>query len=388
MSRILFVESNEDGTTGGSHRIMADLVRVLGPDFVPTVLFYQRNRVADELAAAGVDVRTWDAEREAERQAYRRANGGLATLQVLGRAVRRRADFLRAERIDLVHLNNSPFAATEDWLPSAWLAGVPVVAYAMGDAQRNPSARRRWLARRLAAILPLSRFVEEGMHLNRIAPERLHLAYPGVADLTLDGAAARTTYAAELDLDPARCWVVMVGNVREWKGQHVLLDALGRLPDDVRGRLAVLLVGEAGAADRAYKARLEALVAEHNLQEVVRFTGGRRDVPQLLAAADIAVHASVRPEPFGLVVLEAMRAGCAVLAANAGGPAEVLDDNCGRTHDPADPAQLAELLRTLVSDAGLRRQLGEGARRRVQDFSIDAHARSVEAVYQKVLRLA
>jgi glycosyltransferase involved in cell wall biosynthesis len=117
----------------------------------------------------------------------------------------------------------------------------------------------------------------------------------------------------------------------------------------------------------------------------VAFLGERSDVPDLTNAADLVLHAATKPEPFGLVLLEAMALGKPLVAANLGGPVEIVTPESGMLFDPGVPAELARILEQLVTDADLRRRLSDGALLRVQDFSLDQTVAGVQAVYAELL---
>ncbi len=388
MKRVLYVELNEDGTVGGSHRIQADLVTRLPDELEPVVLHYEDNRWARRLAAGGVEVHTWDEVRRREVDAMN-AGGRLTTARVLASMVQTRRRFLRDHRIDLLHLNNSPFQGRDDWLPAALLAGVPCAVYGMGDAMPEPSAFRRWLMRRFDLILPLSRLVQESLADNGIPRDRMVLAYPGMDIDGIERSARRAAaqVRAEFGLPPEGVLAVMVGNLRHWKGQHVVVEAMGALTPDERRDLTVLLVGDIGPLHEAYTAQLQERIRALDLVDTVRVVGHRDDVPDLLEAADIAVHASVIPEPFGLVVLEGMAHGCAMVAAGAGGPVEMLTPESGLLYDSARPEELAAHLRLLLSDPATRAEFGRQARRRARDFDIREHVRIVTDAYRPLLDL-
>lgn len=388
MKRVLYVELNEDGTVGGSHRIQADLVTRLPDGFEPVVLHYEDNPWARRLAGAGVEVHTWDDVRRREVSAMQ-AGGRLTTVRVLAQMVWSRRRFLREHRIDLLHLNNSPFQGRDDWLPAARLAGVPCAVYAMGDAMPEPSAVRRWLMRRFDLILPLSRLVLESLADNGVPRDRMVLAYPGM-DIGLTERSARRPAAevrTEFGVPDGGVLAVMVGNLRHWKGQHVVVEAVGLLTPDERRALTVLLVGDIGPLHEAYTDELRQRIGELALGDTVRIVGHRDDVPDLLEAADIAIHASVIPEPFGLVVLEGMAHGCAMVAAGAGGPVEMLTPESGLLYDSARPPELAAHLRLLLTDPAARAEYGRQARRRARDFDIREHVGIVTRAYRSLLRL-
>ncbi|MFI5718523.1 glycosyltransferase family 4 protein [Nocardia sp. NPDC051750] len=198
------------------------------------------------------------------------------------------------------------------------------------------------------------------------------VAYPGV----------ESTAAPEREpqRDPDRVRIALVGRLAPWKGQDVLLRALARM----RYRPGVVhLVGGAFFGEEEYRVELERTAAELGLP--VEFTGHIDNPAPYFAQADIAVHCSVLTEPFGQVVVEAMAAGCAVVAAGAGGPTEIIRPEVdGVLVPPGDPVALAAALDRLVADPALRTRLGAAARERAGDFTIAATARAVTGLLERV----
>ena len=92
------------------------------------------------------------------------------------------------------------------------------------------------------------------------------------------------------------------------------------------------------------------------------------------------------PEPFGIVVIEAMCLGKTVLASALGGPLEIVVPGSGLLFDPARPADVAQLLSRASSDGELRAELGRGARVRADVFSVRALLEGTQAAYDAVLR--
>lgn len=386
--RILYIEANEDGTVGGSHRALFDLVCNLDrAQYEPVVLFYQNNSYVSALRARGVEV--IDLEDVRARERLIRRNGGRVTKFLENLAtIARRFRFLRQHRIDLIHINNSPRTGNDDWLPAARMLRIPCIANVMGDA-RGPVGG--WLHRRLFRAfdhyLTISEFMTDAMLRAGIPSRRIDLIYLGV-DLELFRSRVRRTreeVRRELGIPDDGVMALMVGNVRQWKGQHVVLAALEQMPPSARKNLYVAFAGAMTVDDRPYMDELEATVKRAGIADHVTFLGGRDDVPDLLNAADIALHASVRPEPFGLVVVEAMALGKTVVAANSGGPSEVVDGTSGITFDPMMPAELAEVLTDLVRDPGRRQELSRGALQRAEKFTVRTYAAGVRSVYERVL---
>jgi glycosyltransferase involved in cell wall biosynthesis len=101
---------------------------------------------------------------------------------------------------------------------------------------------------------------------------------------------------------------------------------------------------------------------------------------------DILVHASITPEPFGQVVVEAMASNVPVVAAAEGGPGEILTDGVdGLLYPAGDVDALAEALRRLNDDVVLRDCLRKNALIRAEAFAPPAAASSVVSLYRRVL---
>jgi glycosyltransferase involved in cell wall biosynthesis len=384
--RILLVEANEDGTTGGSHSALVDLVRHLDRSrFTPVVLFYERNDVLPALAP--FEVHVWDEIRRHERR-FHGPVGALQQVRGMLPAVLRRASFLRRERIDLVHVNNSPALGFEDWLPAARLVRVPCVAHARGEFWLT----RRWIGRSLMRgfdrVLPVSHCMADLARAAGIAPERVVTVHDGIDRDALRRRVSREAKDVRAALDVPRDAVlaIQIAHLRRWKGHDLVLDGLARLDAATRGRLRVLFVGAAPADDLAWGETLKAKAEALGLDECVHFLGARSDVPDLLNAADLLLHASTAPEPFGLALVEAMTLGKPVLASRLGGPVEILTPESGATFDPRSPDAFASELSRLVHDAELRGRLGAAAALRAADFDIAHTVRRVEAVYRELLR--
>jgi glycosyltransferase involved in cell wall biosynthesis len=177
----------------------------------------------------------------------------------------------------------------------------------------------------------------------------------------------------------------MVGHLKAWKGQGLVLEAMLRLEASVRERLQVLFVGSAPAGERDYRDSLEATICSQGLAGCARLLGQRDDVAELMNASDLVLHASTLPEPFGLVVVEGMSLGKPVLASRLGGPSEIFSNGDGLTFDPASPDDLARQLTRLVEVPELRATIGSAARERARTFGVESTAEQVQSVYASLL---
>lgn len=391
--RVFYVEANEDGSVGGSHQVLFDMVGALDRKrYSPAVIFHQDNRFAAAFRSLGVPVVTWDEVREKERAIQ---DSGRRIPKALGwlHAIKRRRALLEEMQIDLLHMNNSPRSGRTDWLPAARLARIPVVASARGDAKALPGtglrpAIHRWLVTKFDKVIPVSEYIAEAWRAQGVPADKVTVVHDGVNPATVQslGRRSREEVRQDLSVPSGRLLVAMVGNVRRWKGQHVVIEALSLLEPAVRAELFVAFIGAVRKDDQDYFDTLQKSVAEYGLGDTVAFYGIRTDVPDILAVSDIAVHSSVTPEPGGTVVIEAMSFGAPVICASKGGHLDYLQPGIGMTHDVDHPSQLAAHLTTLARNPELRAQMANGARVRAREFSIERTARKMEAVYDEVLR--
>ena len=138
--------------------------------------------------------------------------------------------------------------------------------------------------------------------------------------------------------------------------------------------------------ERDYLGRIEALVSELGLAGRIKITGYRSDVADFVAALDIQVHASIAPEPFGRVLLEAMALSKPLVASGGGAvPEIVVDGETGLLFEPGAPEDLARCMRRLLDDPDLAARMGRaGYRSTAEKFSITANVRETQDLYDSL----
>lgn len=169
--------------------------------------------------------------------------------------------------------------------------------------------------------------------------------------------------------------VGLVGRLQPWKGQDRLLRAQALLHE--RGhRLHMLIVGgDSYGLSPQYAATLREEVSRLGLEDSVTFAGEVPDAGPYIEKMDVLVNAS-DPEPFGIVLLEGMARGVAVLAVNSGGPSEFIQDGAtGVLARSGEPLALAEALEPLLASPELRAKLAQAGRARYTQEFTDAAMR-------------
>jgi glycosyltransferase involved in cell wall biosynthesis len=191
---------------------------------------------------------------------------------------------------------------------------------------------------------------------------------------------------AELGVRDSDVLVGIFGRIVEWKGQRefvqAMLQAMARNP-----HLVAVIVGDVSDGPKSYLDEVRAIIDASPFADRFIVTGYREDVARFYAAIDIAVHASTLPEPFGMVIPEAMAAGLPVIATDAGGPREIVNHGVdGLRVPPSDVGAMADAILELSFDPARRQAMGARGKAVVaRKFTIERNAESVRNVYEALL---
>jgi glycosyltransferase involved in cell wall biosynthesis len=195
---------------------------------------------------------------------------------------------------------------------------------------------------------------------------RVSVIYPGTYEYQISAQLQDTRRIAlyrELYSAEGKPLIGMFGRISRWKGQEVFLRALDQLPG-----VNAVIVGAALFAEDDYERRIKALARELDLEDRVRFVGHVEDAMTLMAACDVVAHCSTAPEPFGLVIAEAMLIGTPVIASDAGGAREIVTQNVtGQLTPLKDHEALAAAIRRYLDDPQWSRQLAQRAQAWAQE---------------------
>lgn len=238
------------------------------------------------------------------------------------------------------------------------------------------------------AVIVMSDAVKEAFfsqHPDRV--RKIHKVYDGVDINTFHPGNDGSTVRAELGLTSDTALVGVVGRIAHWKGHRLFLRAAARVMQRFP-KVRFLVVGDAVTrGDWRIKEELLRLVEELRLEHAVTFTGVRSDVRQIMAALSVLVLPSELPEPWGMVVLEAMATARPVVATRQGGPLEaVVDGETGYLVEPDDAAEMAQAILSLLEAP--EAALAMGARGRIrceQHFAQSQSHRGIVQLYDAVL---
>lgn len=273
---------------------------------------------------------------------------------VAGSGVLRLAGLMRRRRPDLLL----------HWMSKAQIYGA-TAAIAAGLSQRSlwwqHAVTRGQAMDRLATALPARAIVtssiaaasaQEGLSTRR----RIFTIYPGARE-AVDAKTLRTA----LGFSPHATMIVTVARLQAWKGQHHIIRAVRELLDSGMDVVAVLVGGTVFGASAVYENDLRRLAADLDVAQRVHFTGQVEDARPYVAASDIFVSASDF-EPCGIALVEAMAAGKPIVAVNAGGPAEILQNGLtGVLIDAPSGCAIASAVASLARDSVHAAALGQCA---------------------------
>ena len=363
--RVLIV--TDEMEIGGSQRQIAHLAEGLAASgWSPTLLYFRNDSfLVDRLRARGIRVVCIDKR-------------GRYDPTFFLKLVR----FVRAGRFELVHC----FSLTaETWLLAArtFTPRFALVASVRGLCREYRPWQwrlKRWICRHASAIVANSRAgALATAEIARVAPERIEVIRNGVEiPPAIDADERRATRVGLLGHDPPTL-ALFVGRLVALKNVPVLLRALSLVPAITRPHLVLAGEGPLLGELRATAQRLG--VAAH-----VHFLGARDDTASLMQCADVLVLPS-REEGLSNVILEAMAAGCPVVASAVGGNPELVEHSRTGLLFPSDDATaLAAALVRVACDPDLRLRFATSAGFRARsEFSIETMVRRTIACYERCL---
>jgi glycosyltransferase involved in cell wall biosynthesis len=310
---------------------------------------------------------------------------------------------IKKEGVELVHARSRGPA----W--SAWLAcrlsGVPLVTTFHGTYGLKGGLLKRFynsVMLRAPVVVANSQFIRQHIiDIYGFNPDNIVVAPRGVDlevfDPAIFGKYSKNDMRKELGIQTDAPLIAMVGRITRWKGHELLLHALAEVTDLP---WALVVVGGAGKKkrDRDYVHSLYQLAAHLNLSERITWLGSRGDISRVLAACDLAVSPSIRPEAFGRVAIEAMAMEVPVVATGIGGSSEtIIDGETGWLVPPGahptnpafgefTPQAMAEKLREALRNPRRVLTMGKAARKHVlAHYTVDQCCAQEMAAYQRVL---
>lgn len=344
----------------------------------PHVILAEDGPLVGRLHLAGVSTEVLPlrgSARHLRKGEVHRRGGSPAVVAATAAHVVRLAARLRRLQPDLVHTNS--LKAGVYGSVAARLAGVPVVWHVRDriaeDYLPRPAVK---LVRRMSRYLATAVVANSRTTMDTLAAP----SEPVVIYSVLPEVLSEVPRRARATGGPLTFGIV--GRLAPWKGQDFFLRAFAEAFTD--GHERAVIIGGALFGEEEFAQSLPDLARRLGMVDRVTLRGHQPDVWDELSRIDVLVHASLTPEPFGQVILEGMAAGVPVIAAGAGGPAEILKSEVtGVLYQPGDIRGLAEAMRRM-REPQLRERLSAAARTELGPYSPPVVAEQLQQLYDEV----
>lgn len=396
--RILYVEGCKDGTVGGSHSCLYNMVANIDRGkYYPIVIFYDDHVIAERHRALGIETRILAkhmpldvghllkrsiSQMEPLTPVLLPLQKAINLLWYFCRPVWIYARYLKEHQIDILHLNNS-LNTNHDWMLAAKLAGVRVVSHERGISDKL-SKTSKYFGKKLDVLVCVSQAIQEPLLRQGMSDSKTVVIYDGIDFGKIAAKREPDSIRAAYGIGKEEPIIGVVGNIKQWKGQETVVRATAFLKTVWPG-IRCLLVGGTAAGD-PYIKKLDYITEELGIRDNVIFTGFKKNPVDFMNVMDVVIHSSIEPEPFGMVNLEAMYMKKPVISTKIGGPLEIFKDGVdGILIDPGNPELLAAKVTELLSDPEMRAAIGQNAYDAVtRKFGIGDTVRKIQAIYEKV----
>jgi glycosyltransferase involved in cell wall biosynthesis len=343
-------------------------------------------RMCEELARLNIDYLEYPLA-VLRRSKYLNLRGGIFMARSLLGSISILRRIIRERKIDVIQSNTSTIISGG---VVSLLTGVPHVWHVHEIfRKREGKIFTRMLNTLSSRVVAISQAAEHNLVslLPALAP-KIALIRNGIDPERFRTVTPETVCGVrrELGIEPADHVVGMIGRLGLGKGEEQFIE-MALLVKAARNDVKFVIVGGTFENKSAPFARLQSIIDANGLGSEVIVTGQREDIPELINCMDVLVHLPLRPESFGLIVVEAMAAGKPVVVADMGALAEVVrDGETGFVVAPGDVQSAARKVLGLLDDEELRGRIGRAGSRRVDsEFLCSGYADRFEVLYREMI---
>jgi glycosyltransferase involved in cell wall biosynthesis/VanZ family protein len=379
--QVLFLD--QTGRLGGAELMLLDIAAARAAD--SEVLLFQDGEFRTTLENVGVKTTVLTLGEEAstvDKQA-----GLKRVLRSIPNILQLMLQVVQAARsFDVVYANTAKALVIGG--PAARLAGRPLIFHL-----HDIIADGHFSVLNQQALILCANYCAQSVIANSEATKDAFIACGGRAELCVvvpngfriptERSSPEETKSLRTSLGiPSDAWtVLMAGRLAHWKGQHVLLEALKAVPT-----AHAVLLGDALFTDEDRKYAQQLHTQAEELDGRIHFAGFQSKTMPYFDMADVVVHASVYPEPFGRVIVEGMLACKPVIASRAGGAAEIIShEQTGLLVNPGSAKELTDALLRLQNDSEFASTIAHQALQTAQDtYALNAVQEKIESVIHQI----
>ncbi len=276
------------------------------------------------------------------------------------------AKIIDKEEVDIIHLH--------------WTKDIPIVVFAKIFSKRKPKLVQtrhmnmtrfksdfyhKFLYKNIDMIIAITKRLEE--QLIKFIPSdirpKIKLLYLGAEKAQLLTKEEINNFKKELDIKDS-FMIGLIGRIDEFKGQYLLIEAMNLLMHK-NLNIKAYIVGHAMSEE--YLKELKQKVIDYSLENCVKFLGFTKEPHRFMQACDVVLMTS-KNETFGLVTIESMQMGTAVIGSNSGGVLEIIDDKkSGLLFENENAEDLALKIEKLYKDEALRKKLAQAGKEKVNE---------------------
>jgi glycosyltransferase involved in cell wall biosynthesis len=377
--RILYISSNNDEVGGADYCLFKTAYEAKAEGYEPFVMLRSTSNVLDLYKRAGIPVFVGQIFRLQQTRNLRRIlSYPFKILKSILFIIR----IIKKEKIDLVHTNEiidfyGNFAALLAGVPSCqhvrWIVNNKWMLFFLSSFSKLFATK----------IICISHSVKEIM-FGKKPNKKINIIYDWLDMEVIGQTKGSSELTDELGINPCIKVVGCVGRVESWKGQHIFIQAAEKVIDK-NLNTHFIVVGGPTTNKEAYLEKLKKEVNDSQYAKHITFLGHRTDVANIMRQCAVVVHSSIAPEPFGLVVMEAMYCGSVVVGANAGGVVEqILPGENGYLYRPGDSTDMANMILKALNNPD-RINMGLRAKAYVtQKFNKEASLKEIFGVYNQL----
>jgi len=387
MSKINILYIHSGSGLYGADIVLWQLIKGIDKSkFKPLVILPQSGPLADKIEEVGVPVKIM--KMGVLRRKFFNLKGIVPYFFLLAISVIRLMTIIKKEKIKIVYSNTSAVLAGAI---AAWISRTAHIWHI-----HEVIVKPKYLWKILSGIIFLlsdkviaiseavKSHLAEGFKRNA---KKAVLIYDGINIAKFDTRIKGEKIRREFNISQDAIIIGMVGRISRWKGQEHFLEGAAEIHKNFP-ETKFLIVGNPYPGEEYRMKKLQNQIESIGLKGHTFLTGFRSDIIEVLASFDIFILPSQWPEPFGLVILEAMAMEKPVVATNHGGPRDiVLDGITGYLVPPQDISQMVSALTKLIEEKDLRISMGKNGRKRAaQTFTLERQMSALNKIYENVLR--
>jgi glycosyltransferase involved in cell wall biosynthesis len=293
------------------------------------------------------------------------------------KAIYRQVKLLKANRIDIVHMNN--FGWNEDIVIAAKLLKIPVVLHCHNASYINKSNLNM---KSSSKVLTCSKKLQLDIGNFDLIADRTDVLYNLV---DCDKYEKGTSVREELNISDDIIVVGTVAQISYRKGIDIFIEAAEKSLK-IHPNTIFIIVGPDAKNENNYVTEIKEQIISKNLSQNIKLLGSRQDIPNIMFSLDVFLF-TTRQEPFGMVITEAMAAEVPVIASRVGGIPEIISSkNVGLLVESENSHDFSLALNSLIETPEVRKNIGIASKKHVKElFDKSVISAQIDNIYTSLL---